>query len=113
MGVALTGGAASLAGASCGGSVVSIGLEDGGDAGQDEPYNHIGIDVMHADEGYAHIGIRVPEAGDAPYNHIAPDLGTDAPYDLIDSGPYEDAYAHIGIAFEAGEADGYDHIKSP
>jgi hypothetical protein len=112
MGVALTGGGVCLVGTSCGGTVEGIGLDDGGDGGAEDHYVY--IDSPHLD-AYPHIGIYEPDVADAPYQTIAPDLGADAPYDNIDVGVAEagDAYAHIGIDLEAGEPDGYSHIKSP
>jgi hypothetical protein len=118
MGVALTGGGVSLVSMSCGGTVVAIGDGDAGDARQDIYYSH--IDAGPREECYPRIGIYEPDAADAPYNHIAPDLGidapnedimapdlgADAPYDIIDSGsPPEGG--------DAGDDEDYGHIKSP
>jgi hypothetical protein len=94
MGVALTGGTVATA---CGG------IADGGPIPGDA-----GLDGDGQDGAYAHIGIgnpHEPDGGVDVYATIRPD---GYPTIGIDTGA--DAYAHIGIAIDAGAPDGYPII---
>jgi hypothetical protein len=95
MGVALTGGAASLSSVGCGGVAAGPLLDDAGDAATDSPGDAL-TDRSYADIGIAPDGYPIILPVEDAYPHI---------------GSVQDAYAHIGILEDANnEGDAYPHI---